>query len=64
MFKAHVIDFNKLSFIYVSLESVPIVNELFEVFPNDLPKVFPNRERDFEIDVLFILNLFMFLHIE
>lgn len=35
-----------------SLESVPIVNEFPNVFPEDLPGVPPDREIDFGIDVL------------
>ncbi|KAH0705972.1 hypothetical protein KY285_010496 [Solanum tuberosum] len=34
------------------LESVPIVNEFLEVFPNDLPDIPPEREIDFGIDLL------------
>ncbi|XP_070019530.1 uncharacterized protein [Nicotiana sylvestris] len=33
-------------------ESVPVVNEFIEVFPNELPGIPPDREIDFEIDVL------------
>ncbi|KAH0644954.1 hypothetical protein KY284_032838 [Solanum tuberosum] len=35
-----------------SLESVPVVNEFPEVFPDDLPGIFPEREIDFGIDLL------------
>ncbi|WMV08781.1 hypothetical protein MTR67_002166 [Solanum verrucosum] len=34
------------------IESVPIVNEFLDVFPNDLPGVPPEREIDFGIDLL------------
>ncbi|WMV49694.1 hypothetical protein MTR67_043079, partial [Solanum verrucosum] len=34
------------------IESVPIVNEFFDVFPNDLPGVPSEREIDFGIDLL------------
>ncbi|WMV45323.1 hypothetical protein MTR67_038708, partial [Solanum verrucosum] len=34
------------------IESVPVVNEFFDVFPNDLPGVPPEREIDFGIDLL------------
>ena len=34
------------------LESVPIVNEFLDVFPDDLPGVPPEREIDFGIDLL------------
>ncbi|WMV24317.1 hypothetical protein MTR67_017702 [Solanum verrucosum] len=36
----------------LTLESVPIVKEFLEVFPNDLPGVPPKREIDFGIDLL------------
>ncbi|XP_069145526.1 uncharacterized protein [Solanum lycopersicum] len=35
-----------------SLESVPVVSEFLEVFPKDLPGVPPEREINFEIDLL------------
>ncbi|KAH0636218.1 hypothetical protein KY285_035973 [Solanum tuberosum] len=35
-----------------SLESVPIFNEISEVFRNDLPSIPPTREREFGIDLL------------
>ncbi|KAH0637947.1 hypothetical protein KY290_036496 [Solanum tuberosum] len=35
-----------------TLESVPVVNEFPEVFPDDLPEVPPKREIDFGIDLL------------
>ena len=35
-----------------TLESVPVVNEFPEVFPDDLPGVPPEREIDFGIDFL------------
>ena len=35
-----------------SLESVPVVCEFPEVFPKDLPRVFPEREINFGIDLL------------
>ncbi|XP_075085097.1 uncharacterized protein LOC142168329 [Nicotiana tabacum] len=35
-----------------TLQSVPIVNEFPEVFPEDLPGVPPDRENDFGIDLL------------
>src|SRR5687767_8837761 len=34
------------------LESVPVVNEFPDVFPNDLPGIPPEREIDFGIDLL------------
>ena len=33
-------------------ESVPVVTEFLEVFPNDLPVIPPEREIDFGIDLL------------
>ncbi|KAH0650175.1 hypothetical protein KY284_030087 [Solanum tuberosum] len=44
-----------------TLESVPVVNEFSEVFPNDLPGIPPEREIDFGIDLLQICNLSLFL---
>ena len=35
-----------------TLDSVPVVYEFIEVFPKDLPKVPPEREIDFGIDLL------------
>ncbi|XP_070004111.1 uncharacterized protein [Nicotiana sylvestris] len=35
-----------------TLRSVPIVNEFLEVFPEDLPRIPPDREIDFGIDLL------------
>ncbi|KAH0689089.1 hypothetical protein KY289_016447 [Solanum tuberosum] len=35
-----------------TLESVPVVNEFPEVFPDDLPSIPPEREIDFGIDLL------------
>ena len=34
------------------IESVPVVSELPDVFPNDLPGISPEREIDFGIDFL------------
>ena len=34
------------------IESVPVVSEFLEVFPNDLPSIPPEREMDFGIDLL------------
>ena len=34
------------------IESVPIVNEFLEVFPNELPGIPPKREIDFGINLL------------
>ena len=35
-----------------TFESAPIVCEFLEVFPKDLPRVFPEREINFGIDLL------------
>ncbi|XP_070041018.1 uncharacterized protein [Nicotiana tomentosiformis] len=35
-----------------TLESVPLVNELPEVFPDELPRIPPDKEIDFVIDVM------------
>ena len=44
-----------------TLEPVPVVNEFPEVFPDDLPVVPPERDIDFDIDLLRIRNLSLFL---
>ncbi|XP_070050644.1 uncharacterized protein [Nicotiana tomentosiformis] len=35
-----------------TLESVPVVNKFSEVFPDELPRIPPDREIDFGIDVM------------
>ncbi|XP_070010226.1 uncharacterized protein [Nicotiana sylvestris] len=35
-----------------SLESVPVVNEFSVIFPDELPRILPDREIDFGIDVM------------
>ena len=40
-----------------SIESVPVVREFPEVFPNDLPGIPPEREIDFGIDLLSDTNI-------
>ena len=35
-----------------ALESVPVIAEFLEVFPEDLPRVPPEREIDYGIDIL------------
>ncbi|XP_049414730.1 uncharacterized protein LOC125877491 [Solanum stenotomum] len=47
-----------------SLESVPVVNEFPEVFPDDLLGIPPEREIDFGIELYQIGNLSPFLPIE
>ncbi|WRX26222.1 Reverse transcriptase domain - like 10 [Theobroma cacao] len=46
---AHVIDTSKGE---PKLEDVSIVNEFSDVFPNELPRLPPNRELEFSIDLL------------
>ena len=46
---AHVVD---TSVIEVKLENVPVVCEFPDVFPEDLPRLPPDRELEFEIEVL------------
>lgn len=48
----HLVRVNDPSAESPSLQSVPVVNEFPEVFPEDLPGVPPDREIDFGIDVL------------
>ena len=43
------------------IESVPVVSELPDVFPNDLPGISPEREIDFGIDFLPDTNLISIL---
>ncbi|XP_017976428.1 PREDICTED: uncharacterized protein LOC108661943 [Theobroma cacao] len=46
---AHVIDTSKRE---PKLEDVPIVNKFLDVFPNELPRLPPDRELEFSIDLL------------
>ena len=46
---AHVIDTSTPE---ATLESVPIVREFLDVYPEDLPRLPPNRELEFDIDLL------------
>ena len=48
----HLVRVNDSSVEVPSLNSVPIVSEFPEVFPDDLPGVPPGREIDFDIDVI------------
>ncbi|XP_063941903.1 uncharacterized protein LOC135149893 [Daucus carota subsp. sativus] len=45
---AHVIDRSKET---PSIESIPVVNEFLDVFPNDLPGLPPDRQIEFSIDL-------------
>ena len=44
-----------------TLESVPVVCEFPEVFPEDFPEVPPEREINFGSDILLDTSLFLFL---
>ena len=48
----HLVRFNDQSAEVPSLQFVPIVIELSEVFPDDLPNVPPEREIDFGINII------------
>lgn len=48
----HLVWVKDSSFQTPSLESVPAVCEFLEVFPEDLPRVHPEREINFGIDLL------------
>ena len=50
----HVVDKSTLE---VALDSVPIVREFLDVFSKDLPSLPPNREFEFEIELLSSLAL-------
>ncbi|XP_070034763.1 uncharacterized protein [Nicotiana tomentosiformis] len=43
-----------------TLESMPVLNEFLEVFPDELPGILPDREIDFGIDVMPGTNLYLF----
>ena len=45
----------------LTLESVPVVCEFPEVFPEDFPGVPPEREINFGSDILLDTSLFLFL---
>ena len=47
----HLVSVNDLDHDISSIESVPVVNEFHDVFPDDLPGVPPSRETDFGIDL-------------
>ncbi|XP_070015581.1 uncharacterized protein [Nicotiana sylvestris] len=47
-----------------SLESVLVVNEFSDVFPDELPRIPPNREIDFGIDMMQACSLYQFHLIE
>ena len=41
-----------LEFEVLPIDSVPVLKEFLEVFPDDLPGIPPKREIDFDIDLL------------
>ena len=47
----HLVSVNDLDHDIPSIDSVPIVNEFLDVFPDDLPRIPPPREIDFCIDL-------------
>ena len=47
----HLVSVNDLDHDVPSIDSVPVVNEFLDVFPEDLPEVPPLREIDFGIDL-------------
>ena len=47
----HLVSVNDLDHDVPSIDSVPVVNEFLDVFPEDLPGVPPLREIDFGIDL-------------
>ena len=46
----HLLSVNDLNHDIPSINSVPVVNEFIDVFPEDLPGVPPRREIDYGID--------------
>ena len=50
-FLCHLVSVNDLYHNSPSIDSVPLVNEFQDVFPDDLPRVPPLREIDFGIDL-------------
>ena len=47
----HLMSVNDLDHDVPSIDSVPVVNEFLDVFPEDMPGVTPLREIDFDIDL-------------
>ena len=47
----HLVSVNDLDHDIPSIDSVPVVNEFQDVFPDDFPRVPPHREIDFGIDL-------------
>ena len=48
----HLVSVNNLDHDIPSIDSMPIVNEFQDVFPDDLPRVPPPRDIDFGIDLV------------
>lgn len=48
----HVFWVRNVEFEVFTLDSVPIVNEILDVFPNELPNIPPKRKIDFGIALL------------
>ena len=48
----HLVQVKDSSFETPTLNSVPVIAEFLEVFPEDLPRVPPEREINFGIDLL------------
>lgn len=61
MILCHVKDLN--SKVY-TLESIPIVNEISDVFTNEIPGISPKREIDLGLRCSRALNQFQKFHIE
>ena len=47
----HLVSYNDLDHDIPSIDSVPVVNEYQDIFPDDLPEVPPPQENDFGIDL-------------
>ena len=47
----HIVSVNDLDHDIPTIDSMPIVNEFLDVFPDDLPRIPPPREIDFCIDL-------------
>ncbi len=60
-FLCHIVRFIDLDSKIPPIESVPVVRELPEVFPNDLPGIPPKQDIDFVIDFYQIRIPFQFL---
>ena len=52
VFLYHIVRVQDLNLKISPIESVPVMNEFLEVFPNELPSIPPKRENGFGIDLL------------